>query len=208
MKNRRLKRWVVVGIYALAFTIVFGSVILLELSMNKNFDDDDINYVSKTIIEDEVPVVLTDELIMRPFINGNVNLVKDFYDYKAEKDKQMNAILYFENTYLQNSGVIYGLNESFDIVSILDGTVISVKDDNILGKVVQIKHDNNIISIYQALSEVNIKENDVIRKGQIIGKSGSSNIEKDTGNILYFELIINGELVNPENYYDKNVNEI
>lgn len=208
MKNRRLKRWVVVGIYTLAFTIVFGSVILLELSMNKNFDDDDINYVSKTIIEDEVPVVLTDELIMRPFINGNVNLVKDFYDYKAEKDKQMNAILYFENTYLQNSGVIYGLNESFDIVSILDGTVISVKDDNILGKVVQIKHDNNIISIYQALSEVNIKENDVIRKGQIIGKSGSSNIEKDTGNILYFELIINGELVNPENYYDKNVNEI
>ena len=45
-------------------------------------------------------------------------------------------------------------------------------------------------------------------RGQTIAKSGTSNISTDLGNHLYFELIIDGVCVNPENYYDKLVNEL
>ena len=125
-----------------------------------------------------------------------------------EADKQKDAIIYYENTYMQNSGVDYKSEEVFDVVSILDGTVIEVKEDAILGNVVQIKHTNDIISVYQSLSEVDVKKDDKILAGQIIGKSGQSNINKDIGNHLHFELYYQGQIVNPEEYYDKNVEDL
>ena len=114
----------------------------------------------------------------------------------------------FENTYLQNTGVIYGCNDTFDVVSILDGTVIDVKEDNLLGKIVEVKHSNDMISIYQSLSEVLVKKDDIIKQGDVIGKSGTSNMFRDIGNHLYFELIYKGKNVNPEEYYDKKIEEL
>ena len=44
--------------------------------------------------------------------------------------------------------------------------------------------------------------------GQVIAKSGTSNINSDLDNHLHFELYINNEVANPENYYEKNINEM
>ena len=90
----------------------------------------------------------------------------------------------------------------------LDGTVTSIKDDKSLGKIVEVTHSNDMISIYQSLSEVNVVENQEIKQGMIVGKSGTCNLEKDLNNHLHFELIVKGLVVNPENYYDKKVSEI
>ena len=83
-----------------------------------------------------------------------------------------------------------------------------VKEDKLLGKIIQMKHDKDIISIYQSLSETSVKKGDTVKQGQVIGKSGTSNISTDLGSHLLFELIINGSTVNPEEYYDKLVSEI
>ena len=109
---------------------------------------------------------------------------------------------------MQNSGDDYVSENVFDVVSILDGTVTMVKDDNILGKTVEIKHSNDLISVYQSLSEVSVKEGDEIILGQVIGKSGYSDINKDLGNHLHFELYYKGTIVNPEEYYNKDINEL
>ena len=77
-----------------------------------------------------------------------------------------------------------------------------------LGTIVTVTHSNNMISIYQSLSEVNVQENQVINQGDVIGKSGVCNIEKDLNNHLHFELILNGKVVNPENYYNKKIKEL
>ena len=105
-------------------------------------------------------------------------------------------------------GVIYGCNDTFDVVSILDGTVIDVKEDNLLGKIVEVKHSNDMMSIYQSLSEVTVKKNDVIKQGDIIGKSGKSSISSEMNENLYFELFYKGSNVNPDEYYDKKVEEL
>ena len=47
-----------------------------------------------------------------------------------------------------------------------------------------------------------------VLKSQVIAKSSTSNISKDLGNHLYFELIVDGKCVNPEDYYDKSINEL
>ncbi len=210
MTKRRLKKSVVPFLYAMVAILFVGSIYLIETAISNNSfqQDEDYDYVSETIFENETPVINTEVTIVRPYNDSNVQIVKNYYDYTGEAKDQENALIYHENMYLQNSGVAYAGTEDFDIVAILDGQVIDVKQDNLLGTIVQIKHDNDMISIYQSLADVSVKKDDVVTQGQIIGKSGTSNISADLGSHLLFELIIKGQTVNPENYYDKKVSEI
>ena len=93
-------------------------------------------------------------------------------------------------------------------MSVLPGTVKEVKEDDTLGNVITIEHANGIVSIYQSVSDILVKAGDQVMNGQKLAKSSTSNISKELENHLYFELVINGECVNPEEYYDKTVNEI
>ena len=65
-----------------------------------------------------------------------------------------------------------------------------------------------MITIYQTLTDVKVKKDDKVKQGDIIGKSGVSNMNKDLGNHFVFEIKVNGTYVNPEEYYDKNINEL
>lgn len=211
MKKRVLRKWVVYGVYALTFLSVFSSIYFIEktLAPENTFNNDkDYIYVSKTIFDNEIPVVSSGLQIIRPYKATDIDVAKNYYDYKADADEQKKSLLYYEDTYLQNSGVEYKGSDNFDVVSILNGTVISIKNDNILGNVVQIRHDNDMISVYQSLSDVNVTENQEVKQGDIIGKSGTNNISKDLGDHLHFELIIDGQNVNPEEYYNKSLSEI
>ena len=112
------------------------------LNVNKN----PLTYItSGTIAEDIVPVVSEKKTIIRPYTDQDVKIVQNFYDYKGEKQNQENSLIFYENTYLQNSGVDYGKGSTFDVVAILEGTVIKVKQDDILGKIVEIRHSNDLI---------------------------------------------------------------
>lgn len=214
MKKRRLKKGVIYGIYALSFAVVLTSIFFIEKAMSNNDfkKDNDYQYVSKTIVDEEQPVVGQEVQIVRPYTDSDIKIVKNYYDYQAEKELQENSIIIHEDTYLQNSGISYSAKdagkEKFDVVAILDGTVTSVKEDNLLGKIVEIRHTNDMISIYQSLSEINVKENDVVKQNSIIGKSGTSNISTSLGDHLHFELIYKGQIVNPEYYYDKRAGQL
>ena len=52
---------------------------------------------------------------------------------------------------MQNSGVDYTSDSSFDVISILDGTVINVYENKILGTSIEVRHSNELISVYQKL---------------------------------------------------------
>ena len=210
MKKYRLKKTAVILLGSISLFAFLGAMFVIEKSFFENtLEEKEFDYVSQTIFEDDVPVVNTTPTIIRPYTNQDVKIVKDFYDYQADEEKQQNSIIYYESTYLQNSGISYGgVEETFDVVAILDGKVTSIKEDNTLGKIVEVRHSNDMISVYQSLGEVTVKENDEIKQGTIIGKSGSSNISKELNNHLHFELIIKGQIVNPENYYDKKVDEL
>ncbi|MBQ9072821.1 MAG: peptidoglycan DD-metalloendopeptidase family protein [Bacilli bacterium] len=207
--KRQLKKSVVYSLYGISFALLVGGVIGLGLA-TKKVSESEFQYVSKGILdyEEEVKVVNTSPVIARPYTDQEVNVVKSYYDYKAEAASQENSLIYYEDTYMQSSGVSYSKGDVFDVVSILDGTVTEVKEDTTLGNVITIEHENGIVSVYQSVSDIQVKENDVVTSGQILAKSSTSNISTELDNHLYFELIVNGTCVNPENYYDKSVNEI
>ena len=207
--KRQLKKSVVYGLYGLSFTLLVGGIALLGFSV-KDLNNEKESYVSKGILdyEEKVPVVSDEVKITRPYIDTNVVVSKNFYDYLAESQEQEESLIYYEGTYMPSSGVSYSKGAVFDVVAILDGTVKSVKEDTTLGNVITIEHENGITSIYQSVGEITIKANDTVTKGQVIAKSSVSNISTDLGNHLYFELIIDGICVDPENYYDKSIDEI
>lgn len=210
MTKRKLKKPVLYGIYSCAALLAFSTIYVVESNLLKgNKPEERPAHVSKTIFEENIPVVNTEETILiRPYTDQEIQIVKSYYDYQAEATIQENSLIYHENTYLQNSGVSYGGKENFDVVAVLDGTVTDIKEDNLLGKIIEIKHDNNTISTYQSLSEVSVNKNDTVKQGMIIGKSGTCNISKELNSHLTFELIIKGQIVNPENYYDKKISEL
>lgn len=209
MEGRRLKKPVVYGIYSLIAVSVIGTIYLIESSISTpSFSDDENTYVTSTIFDESVPVVADANKIIRPYTDEGITILKKYYDYQGDEDSQKSSIIVYENTYMQSSGICYGGKDNFNVVSILDGTVTDIKDDELLGKVVQIRHSNNVISLYQSLSSVSVEKDQTIKAGEVIGVSGTSNINKDLGSHLYFELIVNGTTVNPELYYDKQISEL
>lgn len=206
-KKLKLKPYVLPSIYVVI-------VMMFVISAMQTFEDvpekiEDVTYVSNVILSKDTPVLApTETIIIRPYNDPEVKIGKNFYNYQSDEESQKNSIVYYENTYIQNSGIDYVKVDSFDVVSILDGTVISVNNNELLGTIVEIKHDNNLISIYQSLEKVVIREGDSITQGQVIGKSGVSKINEELGKHLHFELFKEGQVVNPEEYYNKNIKEV
>ncbi len=215
MTKRKLKPFVVPMIYVLSIAMLIGSVYVIERAINtallKNNEIKEVNNeeeVPQEAVEDTQPVVSTDPQIIRPYVDANVKVVKNYYTKEADNATQENSIFYYGDTYMQNSGVDYASGSEFDVVSILDGTVMEVTDDEVMGKTIKIKHNNDLISVYQSMGNINFKKDDTITQGTIIGKSGENNISTDLGNHLHFELYYQGKVVNPEDYFGKLLGEL
>lgn len=211
MIKRKLKGLTVPTIYAVALLVFGTSMYLIQKVVNtENFETNgEMEYVDKEIVSENIfiPVVVQTNIISRPYYNGDVKLNKSFYDYTKTQEEQENAIIFYENTYIQNSGVSYTHKDIFDVSATLDGTVIEVSDNEILGKTIKIRHENDIISTYQSLSQVNVNVDDYVVRGQIIGISGTCTLYNKDSN-LHFELSYQGKNINPEENYDKTTDEL
>lgn len=205
MKKRLvLKPFVIPTLYTAFVLVVLGS---LFFSIEVIEDKENLTYVSSAILDEYVPVVNVEEKVKKPFTDEKVVVGSNYYDYQSSEDEQKNSILYHENTYIQNTGINYQSDNPFDVISILSGEVIEVEEKELLGKSVTIRHDNELISVYQSLSGISVKKGDKVQTGQVIGRSGSCDLITSSKNNLHFELYVNGTIADPENYYDKTVSE-
>ena len=164
---------------------------------------------------------------MKGYIENNIEIVKELIeidnkimDEKIDLShliknadlksnlKLKNSIIYYENTYMPNTGVIYKGESKFDCLAIYEGEVVKLEEDEIMGTIVTIKHDENIMSIYGSLQNVKVKEGDIVNKMDVIGEAGKNNLSSSLGEHLHFELIVNGKNVDPEKNYGKTLVEL
>lgn len=91
-----------------------------------------------------------------------------------------------------------------DVFSIAKGTVTNVYTNYLEGTVIEISHNNGLVSVYKSLSQdVSITLGDAVKAGQKIGTVGSTMArELNSGNHLHLEMYSNNELVNPNDYID------
>ena len=210
MTKRSSKYYLLQGIImaSIALVCLLSYAITASLQNTTEKAQKNIEYVSYEILTDNaLPVskeetqTTSNEDIVRPYTSEKVKIGKNYYDYKSEEQKQEDSIIYYENTYMQNTGTDYTSDEIFDINAISDGTVTSITTDDIVGTTIKIEHQNNMISIYQSVKDVKVKEKDTVTKGQVIATSGTNNISSDLGNHLHFELYKDNVLVNPEEIF-------
>lgn len=207
MKKRLVLKPFVLPMLGCIFAL---SLVLVMYITTKPNHEEKLTYVSGTILDEYVPVVNTDisSEIIKPYTDEKVNIGKTYYEKEADEEQQKNAIIYHEDTYLQNTGIDFINEQEFDVVSILDGEVIEVEEKELLGNTITIRHDNNMISSYQSLSNVMVTKGEIVTQGEVIGKSGTCELNKDLGNHIHFELTVGGKLVNPNNYLGKKLADI
>jgi stage II sporulation protein Q len=205
-RGEKMKRIILYSIYSICFVLML-SVVIAYNSIDKESNNTsnasvDYDYVYD-IMDTSVQQVNkeTSKSINKPYSDKNVKIVKNFYNYKSDEKEQQNSIIYYEGSYMQSSGVSYSSGSSFPVLAIQSGEVTEVKNDELVGNSITIKHSDNTFSVYQSILDIKVKKGDVVNAGDVIATSGISNLEKDLGNHLYFELIINGSNVNPEEYY-------
>lgn len=97
-------------------------------------------------------------------------------------------------------GVVLATTDNQQVMSVMDGTVLSSEWNPQQGYVLYVQHANNIISIYRHLVSVLKKVGDRVQSGEIVGYTGGDSRESISKNVFQFELWHNGTPVDPQGY--------
>ena len=89
-----------------------------------------------------------------------------------------------------------------DVLAVMNGEVVSVESNYLLGTIVTVKHTKSLQTVYASLApEVNVKVGDKVRQGDVIGKvSTSAKGESNDGNHLHFEVLVDNVKTDPNLY--------
>lgn len=92
------------------------------------------------------------------------------------------------------------------VLAAAGGTVVSVREDDLAGTVVEIDHANGVHSIYGNLAaEPTVSEGNTVTMGQVIGAVGSTALgEASEAAHLHFATTLDGLSADPMNYLPEN----
>lgn len=98
-----------------------------------------------------------------------------------------------------HSGVDLAGARGLPVVAAADGLVLRAVSDPSLGKVVTLDHGNGIETVYGHLDRISVQAGETVRRGQEIGKLGSTG-KRSTGPHLHYAVRVDGKYVNPKNF--------
>lgn len=87
-----------------------------------------------------------------------------------------------------------------DVPAANSGRVIFTGEQGIYGNLMVIDHGLGLMSLYSHLSEINVRPGDVVGKGQIVAKTGSTGLA--FGDHLHFGILVGGKEVTPLEWID------
>ena len=97
-----------------------------------------------------------------------------------------------------HSGVDFAGRDGSDVIAVASGVVTFAGTRSGYGKLVEISHANGLVTRYGHHKELLVGAGEVVKKGEPIGKMGSSG--RSTGPHVHFEVLKNGRAVDPANY--------
>ncbi len=98
-----------------------------------------------------------------------------------------------------HGGVDMACPKGTEIYIPADGVVVKSGWNGGYGNYIKVKHGNGYETVYGHLSKVSVKKGQKIKKGDVIGKVGSTG--RSTGAHLHYEIIKNKKRVNPERFF-------
>lgn len=85
-----------------------------------------------------------------------------------------------------------------------NGVVVFTGNKNGYGNVIEIDHGYGYHTVYGHLSEILVSVGQQVKRREVIGKSGNSGLS--TGPHLHYEVSLNGEKINPLNFFFDDLN--
>lgn len=142
----------------------------------------------------ESPLVFSDEDVLSWPVDGNVLIPFN-----------MEQTVYFAtlDQYKYNPAVIIAGEVGEEVWAATDGKVTSIKKDAQTGTTVTVDLGDGFQAIYGQLGELHVKEGDRVEEGVLIGYLGEpTKYYSVEGCNLYFQLLKDGEAVDPLHYLD------
>lgn len=102
-----------------------------------------------------------------------------------------------------HKGIDIGCQEGSEVIATAEGKVEIAEQSSSAGLWIQIDHGKDIQSVYMHNSQLLVKTGDMVKKGQVIAKSG--NTGNSTGPHCHFGIKVNGAYVNPLDYVNPEV---
>ncbi|WP_209123340.1 M23 family metallopeptidase [Alkalihalobacillus sp. BA299] len=208
------KKWMLPAVYLGAAAIVLSAFFFMQNQDNTALESDPpgVTQPSENGIEvqegEAVTVTSANEVIKMPVANeSEVDIVGYFYDYNATAEEQQAALVYYNNMYYQNKGIDLAKEngESFEVTAALSGTVVKAEKDPLLGYVIEVNHDNGVITHYHSLEGLEVEEGSSVKQGDIIGRAGRNLYNAEADVHAHFEIRHNGEAVNPLDYFNQSL---
>lgn len=205
------KRWTFPVIYLAASVLIVGLMYAKSQDDTAQYDVQKNQQGNEQAAEPqlpgaEAPVSATPDF-MWPIGEGGESaaLSMGFYQEDAGEEEKAAAVVSYNNTFTPHEGVDVGLqtDEPFNVVAAAKGTVKVVKEDPLMGHVVEIDHGNGYTTYYASLASVEVEEGSNVLAGQTIAKSGNNRFEKTEKNHLHFEMRKDGKAVDPNSILPK-----
>ncbi|BBH23875.1 hypothetical protein Back11_52200 [Paenibacillus baekrokdamisoli] len=150
--------------------------------------------------------ISSNETMHWPADHSQLETVASFYDAKNGSNEERQAgLIQNGNTFVANSGIDLARSDdkTFDVSAALSGIVSIAESHPLNGNVIEIKHSDGIVTIYQSLNDLQVKVGDEVKQGAVIAKAGRSELGKDLGVHLHFEVRQNGKVINPSTLFQK-----
>ncbi|SEN50647.1 stage II sporulation protein Q [Mesobacillus persicus] len=203
------KRWVYPAVYLGSAAIILTGVLWFQGGGEQGTDqlDQATDNPSKQF-NDEPAVEVNSSLekFVMPMEDVENSVVKmQFYDNESDKAEQEAALVVYNNQYHPSTGLDIAAKDGkeFDVIASLSGEVTTVKEDSLLGNVIEIEHDNGIVTQYQSIKNMKVKAGDMVKQGDAIATAGTSQFNEQSGVHVHFEIRKDGTPVNPLDYFDK-----
>jgi murein DD-endopeptidase MepM/ murein hydrolase activator NlpD len=87
------------------------------------------------------------------------------------------------------------------VIAANDGRIVWAAPLGIYGNCIVMDHGYGLQSIYGHMSAIAVKEGEMVSRGQVMGKSGSTGLA--SGDHLHFSMQIDGIQVNPIEWWDE-----
>lgn len=201
MKKRKLKGFVLPTLYLLITISIFTSVVLL--GNNLSLKDANYNYGTEALKDNVESVIVEDEIassnIVEPVDKDKATASIHFYSKDDTSDVQEQSLIYYENTYIPNTGTLYTSDEPFEVKSVFEGKVTDILNDEFFGKYIVVEHTKNLRTYYYGLEEIEVEVGDEITSGGVLGISKVNEIMNNKKSFL-LEVYHNNELINPETF--------
>lgn len=202
------KRWVFPAAYMAAAAIIVA-ILWVYSGTDKDESKETVTDVTTEISNDATnappssdaaPAAANTETLRWPVDKmEDMTTTMPFYDQAASLEEREAAMVEYNGTFTPHTAVDLARKDAkaFDVLAAMSGEVTVAEQTPGNNFEVEVKHAGGLVTVYQSLSNIEVKVGDQIEQGDKIGVAGQSQTEPGEGYHVHFEVRSNGESINP-----------